>query len=740
MTSEILEKIGNYKKLFDKARILKAFDFVGEKYSALESKQTCHLHVLEILLPLKPDEDTIVAILLHDLFVMSVISEDTVADNFGPQVLEMLNSLRRIYGLKYAENDKGTQVEVLRKMFMTLAKDVRVILIWLAHRLCMMQNSIQNMNPSDSYNFAKETMNVYVPIASRLGIYKIKIQLEDLAFKYLNPEEWERLTDQVKEFTESKGMPIEVIKQQLVSFLRARGIEAEIHGRIKNFYSIYTKLAKKGYVSLYDLYDFFAIRVILPEKENYDHLYAVLGLIHSEWKPISSRFKDYVAVPKPNGYRSLHTVVLGMGPKGFDKPVEIQIRDEKMHREAEYGIASHWLYKTKRSSSVEDLNRHVDWLRGLEQIHEFFGSESSDAMKEVEIDIFKDRIFVLTPRGEVKDLPVGSIPLDFAYAVHTDVGNHCISAKVNGVIVPLDYQLQNGDVVEIVLRNDAIPKVKWLSMVKSGFAKNKIKAWLSGQHKDKNLKNGRELLNIQLERLNKSPLDQNYSLLKDFGDANLTLGQREALLEEIGRGVKFATDVVKKIYPYEKILPEGMSAVKSAESALSSKKKVKTTSVLTLEQQVVVGGQTGFPTKIAACCKPEIGQPIMGYVNSRGKRISIHKLNCPVVDTLNREKIIFAEWKGHEVVPSNGGFRVGIKLEVFSRVGLIQDIAAVMSKMKINILDIMIKRGNDKLHHDYFLLDMRDFDQFDDLLNHLEDIEGVVKVVRADEVFKNNGL
>ncbi|MCX6735132.1 MAG: RelA/SpoT family protein [Candidatus Peregrinibacteria bacterium] len=738
MSTEILEKISSYRKLFDKARILKAFDFATEKYASLDNSQNFHLCVLEILLPLKPDEDTIVAILLHDLFVMSMISEDTVLTNFGPNVLEILNSLRKIYGLKYSENDKGTQVEVLRKMFMTLAKDVRVILIWLAHRLCMMQNLIQAMSPAESYHFAKETMNVYVPIASRLGIYKIKIQLEDLAFRYLNPEEWEKLTDQIKEFTETKGMPIEVIRDQLVAFLRARGIEAEVHGRIKNFYSIYTKLAKKGYVNLYDLYDFFAIRVILPEKENYDHLYAALGLIHSEWKPISSRFKDYVAVPKPNGYRSLHTVVLGMGPKGFDKPVEIQIRDEKMHREAEYGIASHWLYKTNRSSSMEDLNRHVDWIRGLEQIHEFFGSESSDVMKEVEIDIFKDRIFVLTPRGEVKDLPVGAIPLDFAYAVHTDVGNHCISAKVNGVIVPLDYQLQNGDVVEIVLRNDAIPKVKWLSMVKSGFAKNKIKAWFSGQHKDKNLKSGRELINTQLERLNKPPLDQNYSLLKDFGDANLTLSQREALLEEVGRGSKFATDVVKKIYPYEKILPAGMSTEK-AESA-ATKKKLKVVPVLPLEQQVVVGGQTGFPAKIAACCKPEIGQPIMGYVNSRGKRISIHKLNCPVVDTLNREKVIFAEWKGHEAVARDNGFRVGIKLEVFSRVGLIQDIAAVMGKLKINILDIMIKRGEDKLHYDYFLLDMNDFDQFNELLNRLEDIEGVIKVNRADEVFRNAGL
>lgn len=737
MNAEILKKIGTYTNSFDKAKILKAFDFVSDKYVHAQSNNNCHLHVLDILLPLRPDEDTIISILLHDLFVMSSISEETVKENFGTQVLEILTSLRRIYGLKYAENDKGAQVEVLRKMFMTLAKDIRVILIWLAHRLCMMQNSIQNMGPVESYKFAKETMNVYVPIASRLGIYKIKIQLEDIAFKYLNPVEYEKITEQVKEFAESKGMPIDFVRKQLTNFLNSRGIEAEIQGRIKNYYSIYTKLAKKGYVNVNDLYDFFAIRVILPEKETYDHLYSVLGLIHSEWKPVSSRFKDYVAVPKPNGYRSLHTVVVGMGPKGFDKPIEIQIRDEKMHREAEYGIASHWLYKTKRSSSLEDLNRHVDWIRGLEQIHQFFGSESSNVMKEVEIDIFKDRIFVLTPRGEVKDLLVGSIPLDFAYAVHTDVGNHCISAKVNGLMVPLDYQLKNGDVVEIVLRSDATPKHKWLSMVKSSFAKNKIKAWFGGQHKEHDLKIGRELLNDQLERLGKPSLDQNYSILREFNGANLPLGKRESLLEEIGRGSKVASEVIKKIYPNSKIVPVGMSV---EEAAKISEKKVKPVFNLPIEQQVVVGGQTGFPAKIASCCKPAVGQKIIGYVNSRGKRISIHKYDCPLVDTMNREKIIFAEWKGYEAEQSRSGFRIGIELQVISRVGLIQDITSVISNMQINILDIMIKRGSDKFHHDYFLLDLPDKSLVDNLLEKLGSISGVMKVVRADKVFKNSGL
>lgn len=734
MTAEILDKIGSYTKSFDRAKVVKAFDFVSDKYTYAENNKNCHLHVLEVLLPLKPDENTIVAILLHDMYVMSVISDETVRENFGAQVLEILASLKRLYALNYAENDKGMQVEVLRKMFMTLAKDIRVILIWLAHRLCTMQNIAESMGPLESYKMAKETMNVYVPIASRLGIYKIKMQLEDLAFKYLNPEEYSRLTEQVKEFTESKTMPIEVIKKQLADFFKSQEIDAEIQGRIKNVYSIYTKLTRKGYFNVGDLYDFYAIRVILPEREKYDHLYMALGLIHSEWRPISGRFKDYVAVPKPNGYRSLHTVVLGLGPKDLDKPVEIQIRDEKMHREAEYGVASHWLYKSKKSSSAEDLNRHVDWIRGLQQIHEFFGSESSDVMREVELDIFKDRIFVLTPRGEVKDLPVGSITIDFAYAVHSDVGNHCIAAKVNGAMTPLDYQLRNGDVVEIVLRNDATLKLKWLSMVKSSFAKNKIKAWFSGQNRDKNIKQGRELINAQLERLNKPLLDQNYTLLKHFGDVNLSLSQRESLLEEVGRGGKVASEIVKKLYPYEKILPAGMSLVKAEKLAA---KKTKNIEVLPLEQRIVVGKQTGFPVKLAACCKPEVSQQIVGYVNSRGKLISIHRVNCPVLDTSNREKIIFAEWKGHEVAPSAKGFRIAIDLTAVSRVGLLQDVTSVISKMRINILDIIIKGDKDALHHYYFLLDFSDLNQFDELLDRLENVVGVVRVVKTEKFFRD---
>lgn len=724
MPPDILEKIGSYNKDFDKTKILKAFDFASEKKDALKENTCCAMKVLEVLLPLRPDEDMIIAILLHDLYVVSLISDDSVKDNFGQAVFSLLVALKKLYGLNYAENDKGAQVEVLRKMFLTLAKDLRVILIWLAHRLCILQHLAESPETENRVQIAKETMNVYVPIASRLGIYRIKTQLEDLSFQYLHPEDYERLSAQVKHFSESKKFPIESIQQQLKNFLDSRGIKAEIQGRIKNVYSIYAKLARKGLSDVDELYDFFAIRVILPHQEQVDHIYAVLGLIHSEWKPISSRFKDYIAVPKPNGYRSLHTVVLGLGPKELDRPVEIQIRDDEMHRESEYGVASHWLYKTKRSSGLRDLDYHVDWVKGLQQIHEFFGSES-EIMKEVELDVFKDRIFVLTPRGEVKDLPAQAIPLDFAYAVHTDLGNRCVSSKVNGVMVPLDSQLKNGDVVEIIIKNDSTPKLKWLSIVKTTLARNKIKGWFSGLNRDRNIKQGRELINAQLERLNKPLLDQNYSALKPYGDGNLTMVQRENLLEEIGRGTRFASDVVRKIYPYEKVLPTKMIVSRAEPELFRGKGEAS------LEDQVVVAGETGFPIKIAACCKPKFGDKILAYVTVN-KHISVHKANCVKLDSLKREKILFAEWKGDRVV-APAGFKIGIDLTVVSRVGLLHDISSVLMSMGINILDVSIKRAENGLYHDCFLLELNDLDKFDVLLDRLENIEGVVKAARDDK-------
>lgn len=718
MTAELYDKIREYNPTFDQSKIKKAYDFVLEKYQDTEGGVSYPLKVLEVLLAVKPDEDTIIAVLLHDLYLAALLNDELVRDLFGQSVLQILAALRRLLELNYAENNKSAQTEVLRKMFLTMAKDIRVILVWLALRLCKLENPTFLVGEGDKLRIAKETMMIYVPIASRLGIYRMKTQLEDLSFKYMNPVEYKRIAGQVEKFGRSRRYAIDNICKALERFLKSRGIEAEVMGRLKSVYSIYRKLLEKGLAHADELYDIFAIRVVLPVQESTDHLYAVLGLIHSEWKPISNRFKDYIAVPKPNGYRSLHTVVLGLAPKDMTQPVEIQIRDLDMHREAEYGIASHWLYKDRSS-----VDYYAEWIRGLEKVHEIFDT-GSEMMRGIEVDVFRDRIFVLTPRGEVKDLPIGSTPIDFAYAVHTDVGNHCVMSKVSGTLVPLDHELKNGDVVEIVTKKDATPKLKWLSLVKSNFARQKIKAWFGSLNRENNLKEGRELINKQLERLHKAVLDQNYSVLKNYLSRSLSFAQRESLVEEVGKGSKLASDIVRKIYPYEKNLPVA-NVVSHAESLLNREKMV-------LEQQVTVGGQEGLPIKLASCCSPKIGQLIIGYV-SRGTSITIHRSNCKLLANLHDERMIAASWKGLDSEKTKGKCRIGVKITVVSRIGLMHDLTKIITEMKIDIIDVMIKNAGSGLFNDYFLLDLSDFDQFDLLLDKLEEVNGVVKVVRSDD-------
>lgn len=721
MTAELYDKIREYNPTFDQSKIKKAYDFVLEKYQDTEGGMTYCLKVLGVLLPMKPDEDTIIAVLLHDLYLTALLNDDLIKNLFGQSVFQILAALKRLLELNYAENNKSAQTEVLRKMFLTMAKDIRVILVWLALRLCKLENPAFLAEEGDKLRIAKETMMIYTPIASRLGIYRMKTKLEDLSFKYMNPVEYKRIASQVEKFGRSRRDAIDNICKALERFLKSRGITAEVVGRLKSVYSIYRKLSEKGLTNADELYDIFAIRVVLPVQESTDHLYAVLGLIHSEWKPISSRFKDYIAVPKPNGYRSLHTVVLGLAPKDMTQPVEIQIRDLDMHREAEYGIASHWLYKNRSS-----VDYYAEWIRGLEKVHEIFDTQS-EMMRGIEVDVFRDRIFVLTPRGEVKDLPIGCTPVDFAYAVHTDVGNHCVMSKVNGTLVPLDHELKNGDVVEIVVKKDATPKLKWLSLVKSNFARQKIKSWFGSLNRENNLKEGRELINKQLERLHKVALDQNYSVLKNYLGRTLSFAQRESLVEEVGKGSKLASDIVRKIYPYEKNLSVA-NVVSHLEPSFGKDKMEK----MVLEQQIMVGGQEGLPIKLASCCGPKIGQLIIGYV-TRGSSITIHRSNCKLLAGLHDERMMAASWKGLESAKTKGKCRVGLKITVVSRIGLIHDLTKIITEMKINIIDVMIKNAGSGLYNDYFLLDLYDFDKFDLLLDKLEEVNGVVKVIRSDD-------
>lgn len=726
MEENVLSRLSAYNEGFDKKRMKEAVAFS-------ESGEIKADEILDLLLPFKPDEETILAVLLKEPFSSGKIDSEIILKSFGQKVWSLIEGVNKLDNLNYAENDRAAQLEILRMMFFAMAKDLRVVLIGLIFRLYNLEYLVGNMDDKDRNFFARETLDLYVPIAARLGMYNIKGSLEDLAFKYSSPYDYTAI---VKEISEVEGkFPVSManIKDQLDNFFIDKGIEAYVSGRTKGTYSIYKKLKKKGLSSVEDIYDIFAIRVILPSKNGVegqaavDHLYSVLGMIHSRWRPISKRFKDYIAVPKPNGYKSLHTVVLGLAPKHMDHPVEIQIRDMDMHRDAEYGVASHWLYKDSASVENENIESRSNWIKGLEKLRDV----EEDSLKEIDLDIFNDRIFVLTPRGEVKDLPSGSCPVDFAYAVHTDIGHKCVMAKVDGKVVPLDYELENGQVVEILTKKDGHPKLQWLSMVNTGFARGRIKAWFSALNKDSNIKEGRRILNTHLDRLGKPYLDQGYSILRGFNGEKLTLSQRETLVEEVGKGSKIPTDIIKRIYPYEESVVDKIVNVEVGSKNINYNDS-------DLHSQILVGGESGLPVKIAPCCSPKRGDNIIGYV-TRGSSITIHNSACSQIDDLDNDRVIFAGWQGISREPVKIKYLVSINVVDVDRVGLIRDLSTVIADLGIGILDIKIKQTRGCLDEDHFLLEMDNLDQFDILADKLEKVDGVVRVTRDKKIKRIEG-
>ncbi len=691
-----------------------------------EKKLDYGRRVLELLIPLKPDDDLVIATLVYPLYLVGKISDEQLS-KYGSEVVSIVLGVRKLDELDYVASDKHTQVEVLRKMYLSMAKDLRCIVMSLAFRLDRLQNVAALIGAESAATIAKETLDLYVPIAERLGVYRIKTKMEDLAFQYAYPQEYQELKKQLDELGNIHLPVIKHISEDLKKFVQEQGLVAEVSGRVKSVYSIYRKMKRKNLSSIDGLYDIFAMRIIFPSQydsagnERVDYLYSFIGMLHSSWKPVSKRFKDYIALPKPNGYRSLHTVVLGLAPKGSDQPVEIQVRSEAMHNEAEFGVASHWLYKSMGGASGSIFSSQIEWLRCLERLSTNMAENDGDLAGEVELDLFKDRIFVLTPRGEVKDLPAGSCPIDFAYSVHTDVGNRCMMAKVNSSVVPLDYELQNGDVVQIVTRKDAEPKLQWLSLVKSSGARNKIKAWFGQLNRENNIREGRRLLNSQLARLGKPALDQNYTILRDFDGERLTLSRRETLVEEVGKGTKLVNDVIRKIYPYEDIMTDRRTKVVAYESKKSGKDNVA------MEEKILVDGEGGISLKIAACCSPRQGNKIAAYVTSDGK-VSIHQQGCTLFKNLNDNKKMSANWIDEQ---KSANYRVKIKVKAVSRVGLMSDLTSIMSIMGISIESVDIKPDTGKINDDYFVLVFSDLDQFDVLINKLEHVDGVINVQRV---------
>lgn len=684
------ERVLKYRPDLDLAALDAAYDFAAQWHEGrtLYSGQPAVSHPVaaaDLLLSLNPDLLALQACLLHDVVEDTDCELSDVEQKFGSKLADLVDGLGKLSVVKWREG--GPNDELWRKLFLALSKDLRLVLIKLADRLNSMQ-TLEFVPEEKRERIAKESLYVHAAVASRLGIYKMKSQLEDLCFKCLYPKEFEKLSKELASYKDRSESMMQQAASELERFLLREGVQTvRVKGRMKHLWSLHQKMQRKESESLKDVYDLFALRIVLPDsldgegKEQLSHLYSTLGLLHGEYLPLQDRFKDYVAVPKPNGYRSLHSTVLGLLA---DHPTEVQIRTELMDKEAELGVASHWTYKEKGSSSRRDQKRMralaqaledlaallkknpdleglaLQWLEryqhmspedrskiensllahGFEEPHleairvgRSMGPVSMNLVKGLsfregeDLELYPDKIFVLTPAGDILELVKGATILDFAYAIHTEVGNKCVHGKVNGRIVPLDHELSNGDRVEIGTRRDSFPKKEWLSVVKSGQAKSKIKNWFNRQNRDSNVRKGRELLNRELKLAAKELLDDKMLLLKNYGGKARTLQEREEILEGIGLGSMSVSQAMKTLFGTE----------------TTRAQRPKITSVEELSREVLVTGEQNLPVVLSACCKPRPPMPIIGYV-TRGKSIRVHRQSCQELNGLEGQRFVSAHW------------------------------------------------------------------------------------------------
>jgi len=691
----------------DEDRILRAYKFAekahaGVKRSSGEPYIQHPLETAKILLDLHPDEDSIIAALLHDVLEDTEFTEDDIRQDFE-RVIPLLKGLEKLGKIKFQGRER--QVENLRKMFLAMARDIRVILVKLSDRLHNMR-TLEHLKPDKQKRIAEETLSIYSPIAARLGIFTIKNELDDLCFKYLYPKQYKEITAEMKEAT---GLQKDIIKKGSVILkkaLKKGNISAEIKGRTKHHYSIYRKLKRKDRNYVSELYDIFALRIVVNTEAQ---CYQVLGIIHKNWTPLTRRFKDYIANKKCNDYQSLHTTVIGMVPNLNNQPIEIQIRTHEMDQVAQYGIAAHWEYKEKGGYSIAVPEDKLNWVQSLVSLHETLQS-NSEFIENLNVDIFHDRIFCVTPKGDVKDLPKDATPVDFAYAIHTNVGHRCKGAKVDGKIVPLDRKLQNNEVVEIITTGENKPNRYWLSYVVTSHAKTSIKHWFNSQEKDNLIKSGKDLINKHLKRLGCPGLGSDLGLLKNFSDKKLTVKEREDILEKIGNGSVEAISVVRKIVP-----PETFTA---KEADQKEKNEILADNIkLANPKDVLITGEKGYKTQIATCCKPTPDDSIIGYI-TRGRGVTIHKDNCRVLKGHEKKRLIEASWE----TKTRPAYKVKLEIEKRSRIGLLRDMAEVFTQNDLSILNLQIGKT---LVIDTIVGSMNTLDR---LISQLEAIPDIYKV------------
>ena len=725
----------------DEAMIARAFEFAREAHQgqARKSGEPFILHPVEvaiILADLRMDAETICAALLHDTVEDTPVTAEEVEAEFNDQVRSLVEGVTKITRIE-VESLSDEQAATIRKMLVAMSKDIRVIVIKLADRLHNMR-TLGALREDRRIFKARETLEIYAPIAHRLGINSIKWELEDLAFYYLEPNKYKQVSRMVTESRSERETYLENVIAIISDEMGKVGIEAQIMGRPKHLYSIYQKMTKKG-KGFSEIYDLIAVRVIVKSVKD---CYSALGAVHTLWHPMPGRFKDYIAMPKFNMYQSLHTTV--MGPAG--RPLEVQIRTEDMHRMSEYGVAAHWRYKEKGSGSranPDALEQQLAWLREMVDWQDE-NEDSREFLKSLKMDLDNDEVFVFTPQGEVKSLRAGATPVDFAYAIHTEVGNHCVGAKVNGSIVPLSYQLQVGDRVEILTQKSASPSRDWLNMVRTSSARSKIRSYFSKASRSDDMQIGRDRLGREMRKhgLGISSA-QSMRAIKEVAAA-LGFNDPDDMYVQLGTGRESAQTVANRLL---KVLVDkgNEEAAKPALGASASSTGIMPPMVTSVNRPkkhethasngVVVKGIDDVLVRLSRCCNPVPGDEILGFV-TRGRGVSVHRADCPNAVDLKREpeRIIDVEWEGSPSAEQS--YKVEITIEAIDRLNLLLDVTRVISEAGANVLSCQTNSHRDGVVDMRYLFQISDLSLIERTLKHLSEVEGVFEARRADPTQK----
>ena len=719
--AEFMEYIHTYLTDDECNQVLKAFELADKahegQFRASGEPYIMHpLAVADILAHLQIDHITLMAALMHDVVEDTSYSKEDLEEMFGSEVAFLVDGVTKLNQFQY-ETKEDRQMENYRKMILAMAKDVRVVVIKLGDRLHNMR-TLKHMRSDKQKRIAKETLEIFAPLAHRLGIFNVKWELEDLSFRYLEPEKYYDLVDQMKQKRQVREDIVNDTMSQLTKALGEAHIKADIKGRPKHFYSIYKKM-KKDNRDLSQIYDLLAVRVIV---DSIPDCYAVLGIAHSLWKPLPYRFKDYISMPKSNMYQSLHTTVIGT----MGQPVEIQIRTWEMHRVSEYGVAAHWRYKEGNKNGDKEFDQKVAWLRQVLEWQDT--SNPTELVNALKLDVFSGEVFVFTPKGDVVKLPIGSVPLDFAYRVHTDVGHRCLGAKVNGKIVPLDYTLQNGDIVDIITSKTSKPSLDWLNIVGSSESKSKIRNWFKRENKAENIEKGLEALEKEAKRLNYNWKE----LITDNRLQQVTKQLKACTEEEMFAacgygGIPVSTVLLRLIELYKKS-KEAEESKRSTEQILEKlksqgQKKTKNGT------GVLVKGEAGVMVRMAKCCNPVPGDDIIGYI-TRGRGVSVHRSDCCSLGHTpeDLERMIEVAWDG----ASSESFHVGIDIQAYDRAGILMEVMAVLSELKITITNINAKVQEDTKNVSINVtVDIRDISQLDFVMTKLRRIREVYTVQRS---------